>query len=133
MSIASEFRDFIAKGNVVDLAVGVIIGGAFGKIVTSLIGDIIMPALSPVLGNINFADLKYVITPADVATKTAEVAIRYGAFFNVMFEFVILAFVIFLMVRMINSLRRQEAVEAAPAGPTTSEVLLSEIRDLLKK
>ncbi len=133
MSVGSEFRDFIAKGNVVDLAVGVIIGGAFSKLVTSLIGDIIMPALSPVLGHINFSDLKYVITPGDLATKTAEVAIKYGAFLNVVFEFVILAFVIFMMVRMINSLRRQDAAPAAPAGPTASEGLLAEIRDLLKK
>ncbi len=134
MSIVSEFREFIARGNVVDLAVGVIVGGAFGKIVTSLVGDLIMPPIGLLLGGIDFSSLKLVIKPADVATKSAEVAIRYGVFLNTILQFLIVAAAVFLLVKAINSVRRrQDADPAPPPAPTPSEALLVEIRDLLAK
>jgi large conductance mechanosensitive channel len=126
-----EFREFIARGNVVDLAVGVIIGGAFGAIVKSLVDDIIMPPIGLATGGVDFSKLKIVLKAA--VGKTPEVAINYGVFINTLITFVIIAFVVFLVVKGINSLRREEAAAPAePAAPTTSEALLSEIRDLLK-
>ena len=131
MSIGSEFKEFIARGNVVDMAVGVIIGGAFGKIVTSLVDQVIMPPIGLVTGRIDFAAMKYVLKAADPLTKQAEVAVQYGVFINTVIQFLIVAFVIFMMVRAINNLRRQEA--AAPAAPPTkSEALLQDIRDALR-
>jgi large conductance mechanosensitive channel len=127
-----EFREFIARGNVVDLAVGVIIGGAFGAIVKSLVDQIVMPPIGLITGGVDFAALKLVLKEANPATKVAEVAIGYGAFINTIIDFLIVAFVIFLMVKGINSIKRQEAVAEAPAGPTATETLLTEIRDLLK-
>ena len=132
MSIVSEFREFIARGNVVDLAVGVIVGGAFGKIVTSLVGDLIMPPIGLLLGGIDFSSLKLVIKPADVATKSAEVAIRYGVFLNTILQFLIVAAAVFLLVKAINTIRRRQDADPAPLpAPTPSEALLVEIRDLL--
>src|SRR5580658_814200 len=126
-----EFREFIARGNVVDLAVGVIIGAAFGAIVKSLVDQIIMPPIGLLTGGVDFAALKLVLKPA--AGKAAEVAIGYGVFINTIIQFLIVAAAIFLMVKAINSLRREEAAAPAePAAPTTSEALLMEIRDLLK-
>jgi large conductance mechanosensitive channel len=127
-----EFREFIARGNVVDLAVGVIIGGAFGAIVKSLVDGVIMPPIGLLTGGIDFSQLKMVLKPA--VGKTAEVAIAYGAFINTVVTFVIIAFVIFLLVKGVNSLRREEAADPAPAdpAPTPTEALLTEIRDLLK-
>ena len=134
MGMISEFREFISRGNVVDLAVGVIIGGAFGNIVKSLVDQVIMPPIGLVTGGINFADLKLVLKPADEAAKVAEVAIQYGAFINTLIQFLIVAAVIFLLIKGVNSLRRQQAAAPeAPAGPTADQVLLTEIRDLLKK
>ena len=135
MSIGSEFKEFIARGNVVDLAVGVIIGGAFGKIVTSLVDQVIMPPIGLLTGGIDFSQLKVVLKAAgDDPKKIPEVAIQYGAFINTLIQFLIVAFVIFLLVKGINSLRRQEAeAPAAPAAPTTTEALLMEIRDSLAK
>ena len=134
MSLASEFRTFIARGNVVDLAVGVIIGAAFGKIVTSLVDQVIMPPIGLITGGIDFSAMKWVLKPADAATKTAEVAISYGAFLNTVIQFLIVAFVIFLLIKAVNSLRREEAAAPeAPAAPTPSEALLTEIRDLLAR
>jgi large conductance mechanosensitive channel len=134
MSIVSEFREFIARGNVVDLAVGVIVGGAFGKIVTSLVGDLIMPPIGLLLGGIDFSSLKLVIKSADVASKSAEVAIRYGVFLNTILQFLIVAAAVFLLVKAINTIRRrQDADPAPPPAPTPSEALLTEIRDLLAK
>ena len=128
-----EFREFIARGNVVDLAVGVIIGAAFGAIVKSLVDQIIMPPIGLITGGVDFAALKWVLKPADVATKHAEVAIAYGAFINTVIQFLIVAFVIFLVVKAVNSLKREQAAEpSAPPAPTPSEALLTEIRDLLK-
>ena len=128
-----EFREFIARGNVVDLAVGVIIGAAFGAIVKSLVDQVIMPPIGLVTGGIDFSQLKIVLKAADEATKKPEVAILYGAFINTVIQFLIVAFVIFLLVKGVNALKREKAAEeATPAGPTPTEALLAEIRDLLK-
>jgi large conductance mechanosensitive channel len=128
-----EFREFIARGNVVDLAVGVIIGGAFGAIVKSLVDQVIMPPIGLVTGGVDFAAMKLVLKGADPAKKAAEVAIGYGAFINAVIAFLIVAFVVFLLVKGINSIKREEAAaEAPPPGPTPTETLLTEIRDLLK-
>jgi large conductance mechanosensitive channel len=126
-----EFREFIARGNVVDLAVGVIIGGAFGAIVKTLVDQIIMPPIGLLTGGVDFSALKWVLKPA--AGKTAEVAIGYGVFINTVIQFLIIAAAIFLMVKAINALRREEAkAPAEPDAPTPTEALLAEIRDLLK-
>ena len=134
MSMGGEFKEFIARGNGVDMAVGVIIGGAFGKIVSSLVDQVIMPPIGLATGGIDFAQLKVVLKAADPAVKQAEVAIQYGAFINTVIQFLIVAFVIFMMVRGINNLRRKEAeAPAAPPAPTKSEILLEDIRDALRK
>ncbi len=110
-----------------------IIGGAFGAIVKSLVDQVIMPPIGLVTGGIDFAQLKIVLKAADAAAKKPEVAILYGAFINTLVQFVIVAFVIFLLVKGVNALRREEAADPAPAaGPTPTETLLTEIRDLLK-
>ena len=128
-----EFREFIARGNVVDLAVGVIIGAAFGAVVKSLVEQVVMPPIGLATGGLDFSQLKYVLKPADVAAKTAEVAISYGAFVNTLINFLIVALVIFLLVKAVNSLKREEAAApSAPPAPTPTETLLTEIRDLLK-
>jgi len=125
-----EFKEFALKGNVVDLAVAVVIGGAFGKIVSSLVNDIIMPILSLVIGGINFNDLKYVITPA--SGDIAEVAFRYGAFIQSIIDFVIIAFSIFLFVKAISLRKKAAEAAATPPAPPEEVLLLTEIRDLLK-
>jgi large conductance mechanosensitive channel len=128
-----EFRDFIARGNVIDLAVGVIIGAAFGKIVTSLVDQVIMPPIGLLLGRVDFSELKLVLQPANPLKKAAEVAIGYGAFANTVVQFLIVAFVIFLMVKLLSFTRKKEAAEPAPPpAPSPTEALLTEIRDLLK-
>jgi len=133
MSFAGEFKEFIARGNVIDLAVGVIIGGAFGKIVTSLVDQVIMPPIGLATGGIDFSQLKIVLKAADPAAKQAEVAIQYGAFLNTLIQFAIIALVIFLMVKAINTLRRQEAeAPSVPLAPTRAEALLEDIRDSLR-
>ena len=132
MSLVSEFRTFIARGNVVDLAVGVIIGAAFGKIVTSLVDQIIMPPIGLATGGVDFSSLKILLKPADAIAKKPEVAIAYGAFLNTLIQFLIIAFVIFLLVKAVNVLKRREAdAPSAPPAPSASEELLKEIRDLL--
>ncbi|HEY9235547.1 MULTISPECIES: large-conductance mechanosensitive channel protein MscL [Phenylobacterium] len=132
MGIFSEFREFIARGSVIDLAVGVLIGGAFNKIVEGLVNLVVMPPIGLLTGGIDFADLQIVLKPDDPATAANElVAIQYGAFINIVIQFLIVAWVIFLLVKGVNTLRRNQA-EAAPAAPTASEALLTEIRDLLK-
>jgi large conductance mechanosensitive channel len=115
MGMTSEFREFVARGNVFDLAVGVVIGAAFGKIIASLVDDVIMPPIGMVLGRVDFTQLRVVLKPA--VGEQAEVAIRYGAFLNNVIQFVIVAFVIFLMVRQYNRLRRKEDL-GDPAPPT---------------
>jgi large conductance mechanosensitive channel len=135
MGLLTEFKEFAARGNVVDLAVGVIIGAAFGKIVTSLVEQVVMPPIGLVLGRVDFSKLKWVLAPENPATEAVEeVAIQYGAFINTVIQFVIVAFVVFLMVKAINRLRRAEAAkpDAAPSAPSPTEVLLAEIRDELK-
>ena len=133
MGFLKEFKEFAMRGSVVDLAVGVVIGGAFGKIVTSLVDDIIMPPIGYATGGIDFSQLKYIIQPGDEAAGLAEVAINYGNFINVIIQFIIVAFCIFLVIKGINSLKRkQEEAPAAPAAPSNEEVLLAEIRDLLR-
>ena len=133
MSFASEFKEFIARGNVVDLAVGVIIGGAFGKIVSSLVDQVIMPPVGLATGGVDFSQMKAVLKAADPATKQAEVAIQYGAFINTLIQFLIVALVIFLVVKAINSLRRKEAeAPSAPPAPTRAEALLEDIRDAIR-
>ena len=135
MGVLAEFREFAVRGSVVDLAVGVIIGASFGKIVTSLVDDVIMPPVGLLLGNVDFSKLQWVLRPEDPATEAVEkVAIQYGAFINTLLQFLIVAFVVFLLVKAINRLRRQEAAAPeAPAAPTATETLLTEIRDELKR
>jgi large conductance mechanosensitive channel len=138
MSMVKEFKEFISRGNVVDLAVGVIIGGAFGAIVGSLVKDVIMPPIGYMMSGIDFSSLKVMITPdvTDAAGKItkAGVAISYGNFLNTVINFLIVAAVIFLVVKGVNSLKRKEAeVPAEPPAPTTDQKLLMEIRDLLSK
>ncbi|RZJ02648.1 MAG: large-conductance mechanosensitive channel protein MscL [Brevundimonas sp.] len=136
MGLATEFKEFISRGNVVDLAVGVIIGAAFGKIVTSLVEQVVMPPIGLALGKVDFSHLEWVLVPEDPATADVveKVAIQYGAFVNTLIQFLIVAFVIFLVVKAINKLRRQQAeAPAEPAAPTATEALLAEIRDELKK
>ena len=138
MSLAKEFKEFISRGNVVDLAVGVIIGGAFGAIVGSLVKDVIMPPIGYMMSGIDFSSLKIMITPdvTDAAGKVtkAGVAISYGNFLNTVINFLIVAAVIFLVVKGVNALKRQEAeAPAAPPAPSAEEKLLTEIRDILAK
>jgi large conductance mechanosensitive channel len=134
MSVIKEFREFIARGNVIDLAVGVIIGAAFNSIVKSLVDQVIMPPVGLVTGGLDFSKLEWVLRPDDPATEAVEkVAIMYGAFVNTVIQFVITAAAVFVLVKVINAIRRQDAAASAePAAPTPSEALLVEIRDLLK-
>ncbi len=134
MSITSEFREFIARGNVVDLAVGVVIGGAFGSIVKSLVDNVVMPPIGLLMGGMDFSRLEWVLRVDNPATEAVEkVAVGYGLLVNAIIQFFIVAAAVFLMVKAINTVRRQQAAEPeAPAGPTPSEALLTEIRDLLK-
>jgi large conductance mechanosensitive channel len=128
MSFGSEFKEFIARGNVVDLAVGVIIGGAFGKIVASLVDQVVMPPIGLITGGIDFSQMKIVLKAADPLAKKPEVAIQYGAFINTLIQFLIIALVIFIIVKLINNLRREEAkAAAAPPAPTKTEALLEDI------
>jgi large conductance mechanosensitive channel len=128
VGLSAEFKEFAMKGNVVDLAVGVIIGAAFGKIVSSMVGDIFMPALGKFVGGINFSDLAIALGK-DPTGK--DVLIKYGSFAQSIFDFVIIALVLFLVIKAINRLKKP--APAAPAPPPRSEVLLEEIRDLLAK
>jgi len=134
MAIIKEFKEFISKGNVVDLAVGVIIGAAFGKIITSLVDDILMPPLGFLMGGVDFSEKKIVLISADALSKVEEVAIRYGNFINAVIQFLIVAFCIFAVIKTINALKRKEEdVPASPAAPGPEEALLTEIRDLLRQ
>lgn len=133
MGFVKEFKEFAMRGSVVDLAVGVVIGAAFGKIVTSMVDDLIMPIIGYITGGIDFSEMKYVLKNADPINEIAAVSINYGNFINTMVQFLIIAFVIFLVIKGINSLKRKQVEEeVAPAGPTKEEALLMEIRDLLK-
>ncbi|MDX9948505.1 MAG: large-conductance mechanosensitive channel protein MscL [Bacteroidales bacterium] len=132
MKFLDEFKTFAMKGNMIDMAVGIIIGGAFGKIISSLVADIIMPPIGALLGGVNFTDLKLTIK---AATDAAEaVTWNYGNFIQVAIDFLIIAFAVFMLVKAINSMKKkEEAAPAAPPAPTRDQELLVEIRDLLKK
>lgn len=133
MSLISEFKEFAARGNVVDLAVGVIIGGAFGKIVTSLVDQIIMPPIGWLIGGVNFDDLVLTLPESPLNPGGEAAVIQYGAFINIVIQFLIVAFVVFMLVKGINKLRREQAAEPeVAAAPTATEALLAEIRDELK-
>jgi large conductance mechanosensitive channel len=136
MSMASEFKDFISKGNVMDLAVGVIIGGAFGKIVDSLVNDIIMPIVGKIFGGLDFSNMYIPLNGQEmglalVEAKKAGAVLAYGNFISIVLNFIILAFVIFQMVKMVNRMKKEAPVVAAPTPEDV--VLLREIRDSLKK
>jgi large conductance mechanosensitive channel len=132
MSFVKEFREFAVKGNVVDMAVGIIIGAAFGKIVSSLVSDVVTPPLGYLIGGVDFTKLAF--TLPSMMEGAEPVTIRYGVFLQATFDFVIVAFAIFLLVKLINRLRRaEEAKPAAPPAPPRQEVLLEEIRDLLRQ
>lgn len=132
MKFLDEFKTFAMKGNMIDMAVGIIIGGAFGKIISSLVADIIMPPIGALLGGVNFTDLKLTIK---AATDSAEaVTWNYGNFIQVAIDFLIIAFAVFMLVKAINSMKKkEEAAPAAPPAPTRDQELLVEIRDLLRK
>ncbi len=134
----NEFKEFAVKGNAVDMAVGVIIGGAFGKIVTSIVNDIIMPPIGWLIGGVKFTDLKCTLPQIDLGVEKLEpVTINYGNFIQTTFDFIIIAFCVFLLVKGINKLAKKKKAEevkpAAPPAPSKEELLLTEIRDLLKQ
>ena len=133
MSFLKEFREFAMKGNVVDMAVGIIIGAAFGKIVSSLVADVIMPPLGLIIGGVDFKQFSLVLREAEGSVPA--VVMNYGMFIQTVFDFVIVAFAIFMAIKVMNKVRREkeEAAPAEPAATSTEEVLLSEIRDLLKE
>lgn len=135
MGLMKEFRDFAMRGNVLDLAVGIIIGAAFGKIVHAMVNDVLMPPIGLALGRVDFRDKKLVLQAADEAASKAEVAIKYGSMVNTIIEFTIVAFCVFLIVKVFNEARRRTEMAketAPPPGPSAQEKLLTEIRDLLK-
>jgi large conductance mechanosensitive channel len=136
MGMVQEFKEFAMKGNVVDLAIGIIIGAAFGKIVTSLVNDVIMPPIGLLMNGVDFSSLFFDLSGKGYATLAAAKeagapVIAYGSFINTVIDFVIVAFVVFLLIKQINSMKKKE--QAAPAAPPQDVLLLTEIRDLLKK
>lgn len=137
MGLVSEFKEFINKGNALDLAVGVVIGAAFGKIVNSIVNDIIMPPIGMLLGGVNFTDIKMTLKEAGVDAAgevIPAVTLNIGSFIQVFIEFLIIAFAIFMVVKGMNKMKKKEAEKpAAPPAPSKEQVLLTEIRDLLKK
>jgi large conductance mechanosensitive channel len=131
MGMVKEFKEFAVKGNMIDMAVGIIIGGAFGKIISSLVADVIMPPIGLMIGGVNFTALKVTLRAATEGKDA--VTLNYGTFLQVGLDFLIVAWVVFMMVKAINSMKRKEAAApAAPPAPSKQEVLLTEIRDLLK-
>lgn len=131
MSMLKEFREFALRGNMIDMAVGIIIGAAFGKVITSLVNDVIMPPIGTLLGNVDFSGLS--VTLREAAAGKDAVQLRYGAFVNTLVDFLIVALAIFMVIKAMNTLRRKkEEAPAAPPEPTPQEKLLTEIRDLLK-
>lgn len=132
MGMLSEFKNFAVKGNVVDMAVGIIIGAAFGKIVSSFVGDVIMPPIGILLGGVNFSDLAFILKEA--VGESPAVVIAYGKFVQALVDFIIVAFAIFMAVKAINSMKKkEEAAPSEPPKPSKEEVLLTEIRDALRK
>jgi large conductance mechanosensitive channel len=133
MSMMQEFKDFAVKGNAVDMAVGIVVGAAFGKIVSSFVADVIMPPIGVLLGGVNFSDLA--LTIQEAVGEAPAVVIKYGSFIQTVIDFTIIAFAIFMVIKAINSMKKEEIVEEKPAvepEPSKEEVLLTEIRDLLK-
>ncbi len=131
MKLLNEFKAFAMRGNVVDMAVGIVIGAAFGKIVTSVVNDIIMPPIGLLVGGVNFSDLSIVLK--DAVGENPAVTINYGNFLQVVFDFIIIAFAIFMVIKAMNAAKKkEEAAPAAPPAPSKEEVLLTEIRDILK-
>jgi large conductance mechanosensitive channel len=131
MSIIKEFKEFAIKGNVIDMAVGIIIGAAFGKIVSSFVGDVVMPPIGVLIGGIDFSNLAFTVKEA--AGNSPAVVISYGKFIQTVIDFTIIAFVIFIAIKGINSLKRKEEKAVEAQAPPAQEVLLAEIRDLLKE
>ncbi|MGD2129632.1 MAG: large-conductance mechanosensitive channel protein MscL [Lysobacterales bacterium] len=132
MSMMKEFRDFAMRGNVVDMAVGIVIGGAFGKIVSSFVNDVLMPPIGMMLGGVDFGDLA--VTLKEAVGETPAVMLNYGMFIQTVVDFIIIAFAIFLVVKAMNNLKKkEEAKPAPPPKPSAEETLLTEIRDLLKR
>ena len=132
MSMIKEFKEFAVRGNVIDMAVGIIVGAAFGKTVSSFVADVVMPPIGLLIGGVNFSDLAFVIQEA--SADAAAVTVKYGMFIQTIIDFTIIAFAIFMAVKAINSLKKKEAAApAAPPAPSKEEVLLTEIRDLLKQ
>ncbi|MDR0332190.1 MAG: large-conductance mechanosensitive channel protein MscL [Dysgonamonadaceae bacterium] len=136
-TLLKEFKEFAMRGNVIDMAVGVVIGGAFGKIISSLVADVIMPLIGVLVGGINFTDLKWTIKKAIIENGTetaAAVTLNYGTFLQTALDFLIVAFCIFMFIKLINSFKRKkEAAPATPPAPSKEELLLTEIRDILKE
>ena len=130
MGMMSEFKEFAMKGNVVDMAVGVIVGGAFGKIVSSLVGDVLMPVIGKAIGNVNFTDMAMKLSEAGADGK--PVLLKYGNFLQTVFDFIIIAFILFMAIRGLNKLKKP-APGAPPPPPPRQEVLLEEIKNLLAK
>jgi large conductance mechanosensitive channel len=131
MSMMSEFKDFAMRGNVIDMAVGIVIGGAFGKIVSSFVADVLMPPIGMMLGNVDFSDLAVTLQAA--TDEGTAVMLRYGIFLQTVIDFLIIAFAIFLVVKAMNTLKKkEEAAPAAPPAPSKEETLLTEIRDALR-
>ena len=132
MSMMTEFRDFAMRGNVVDMAVGIVIGGAFGKIVSSFVSDVLMPPIGLALGGVNFSDLA--MTLQEASGDVAAVTLNYGSFIQTVIDFIIIAFAIFMVIKAMNSMKKkEEAAPAAPPKPSAEETLLTEIRDSLRK
>jgi large conductance mechanosensitive channel len=133
MSLAKEFKDFAMRGNVVDMAVGIVIGAAFGKIVSSMVSDVIMPPIGVIVGGVDFSDLSLVLV--DATADSTAVTLKYGMFLQTVFDFVIVAFAIFMVIKGMNKLKKKEeaAPPPPPPAPSKEEQLLTEIRDLLKK
>jgi len=132
MGMMKEFKEFAVKGNVVDIAVGIIVGAAFGKIISSLVGDVIMPPIGVLLGGVDFSNLSFIVQEA--VDKKPAVVISYGKFLQTIIDFIIIAFAIFMAVKAMNNLNKKEAeIAAPPAAPPNQELLLAEIRDLLRE
>ena len=132
MGMMSEFRDFAMRGNVVDMAVGIVIGGAFGKIVSSFVNDVLMPPIGMALGGVDFSDLA--MTLKEAGGDVAAVTLNYGSFIQTVIDFIIIAFAIFMVIKAMNKLKKkEEAAPAVPPKPSAEETLLAEIRDLLRK
>jgi len=135
MPILKEFKEFAMRGNVMDMAVGVVIGGAFGTIVSSLVADIIMPPVGMLIGGVHFSELAITLRPEKIVNDMVEqtaVTLNYGTFFQTILDFIIIAFAIFFLIRGINLLRKKKEA-AAPPAPSKEEILLTEIRDILKE